>query len=512
MADPDILEVKERVAEDLLQLRGVHAVGTGGKVTGGKPTGETAIRVFVREKLPLEEVAPEDRVPAEIDGFKTDVEELPVFKILQAPGLPLGERREEDGRQYRPVRGGAKLTRAFVGQGTLGCLLTVKNDPKTVLALTNHHVLYPEACSEAPGNEQVGQPNGEACSSDCCYDIVGRVLDAQCDEQVDAALVKLDGGTKWLAEVEGVGRIKGPHDITVAESKSHTYQVKKRGFVTGLTGGTVTDINIFGTAYLEDEKTVHRTFRNGILITANPDSAKPGVPTGFGLSGDSGSVVLNAEDKVVGILFGASDAKPAEGGKPAKQGTGVAFPIKDLIEKFAGFAGARKLELEVATAATAGDVRTVPTAMAADAQPVRAGDELGWEVEEEIRTSPRGEVYADVFRRHREEAAGLVHGNRRVTLVWHRSGAAELFQWLVRAFRTPGEKVPAQIQGRPVRACIDEIAVALRRHGSPDLAADLDRLLPALPDVSGLTRAEIVELLKGTDSKPRAGDGVSVGA
>jgi hypothetical protein len=128
---------------------------------------------------------------------------------------------------------------------------------------------------------------------------------------------------------------------------------------------------------------------------------------------------------------------------------------------------------------------------------------LSWEdaerLEEELRASRRGAWYADLYRRHGEEAAALVHSHRRVTVVWHRSGAAELFQWLWRAFRSPDVRLPLEIQGRPVRACLEDLAAALERHGSELLTADVRRALPVLPDVAGLTHREIVERLKGSD-------------
>jgi hypothetical protein len=495
MAEPNYLEIKERVAADLLKLQGVHAVGVGAKVIGGEPTGEKAIKVFVEHKRPLAEVPAEERVPAEIEGVKTDVVEMPVPTLLQAvPGQLFGAHRVDE-HEYRPVRGGTQIARAAgSGVGTLGCTCIVKNDPNTVIALTNHHVIYGN-CSDKPNHEQVGQPNGETSSSDCCSDIIGTVLDAQCDSEVDITLVKLDGGTKWLAEVQEIGRVAATHDITEAEAGTHTFQVKKRGRTSGLTGGTVQAIGVEGTV-LKHDGTVHRTYTNGISILPNPDPASPGTPTDFSLPGDSGSAVLNEMDMVVGILFGGSPATATS------SGSGVAFPIKALIDKFAEKVEVgRRLELRVALAEHPGDVRTVPTAMVADEQSApRTGAEAERLIEGEIRTSPQGQRYSDLFRRHREEVGALVHTNRRVTLVWHRSGAAELFQWIVRVFRTPDAKVPAQIQGRPIGACLDDIAAALRRHGSASLGADLDRLLPDLPDVAGLTNREIIDLLKGPEA------------
>jgi hypothetical protein len=186
------------------------------------------------------------------------------------------------------------------------------------------------------------------------------------------------------------------------------------------------------------------------------------------------------------------------------QGTSTAFPIQAAIDKFAtGVPAARRVQLAVATATTAGNTQTVPTAMVADEQVEPAQVPLSWEeaerLEEELRASRQGAWYADLYRLHREEAAALVHSHRRVTVVWHRSGGAELFQWLWKAFTRHDVRVPDEIRGRSVRSCLEEIAAALERHGSAVLRADVRRVLPTLPDIAGLTDREIVERLKGLD-------------
>ena len=69
MSDPR--ELKERVAERLLALDGVHAVAVGGKTVDGRPTGELAIRIFTVKKRPLEEIPEGQRIPPEIEGVAT---------------------------------------------------------------------------------------------------------------------------------------------------------------------------------------------------------------------------------------------------------------------------------------------------------------------------------------------------------------------------------------------------------------------------------------------------------
>ena len=476
MDDRHCVEVKERLADRLLAIPGVHAVGVGDKLIGGERTGETSIRVYVARKRPLEEIPPEERVPPEIDGVKTDVVEEPIPTIDQTPGIPAGTERE-DSEEYRPVRGGTQLKlNGGSGAGTLGCLLTVTGDTR-VLALTNHHVVT-GACSDAASGE-VGQPDGASSSSESCDDIIGTVLDTQCDPDVDVALIRLKGGMRWLAEIEGIGVVGG-----IGPPAAKGDQVRKRGRTTSLTGGFVDDINRSGTINNHDD-TPYRSYVGAMRILPNPDPANPG-PTRWSGSGDSGAAVVNAAGQVVGLHFGGGSA------------IGLVIPIQAVIDKFAtGVPAARRIQLQVASATALGDVRVVP--MTADEQPARAAITPGEarRLEEEVRAaSPRGAWYADLYRRHGKEVAALVHRNRRVTVVWHRSGAAELAQWLVRAFSRHDVRVPEEIQGRPVGACIDDLAAALVRNGSSALIEDLKEALPTLPDVAGLSDREILERLK----------------
>jgi hypothetical protein len=476
MEDREYVEVKERAADRLLAIPGVHAVGVGDKLTGGERTDETSIRVYVTDKRPLEDIPPEERVPAEIEGVKTDVVEMPIPTIEQTPGIPAGIERE-DSDEYRPVRGGTQLSpNVGSGSGTLGCLLTVTGDTR-VIAMTNHHVVTGACTDTASG--KVGQADGTSSSSDSCDDIIGTVLDTQCDVDVDVALIRLNGGTRWLAQIEEIGVVGGQGPPAVKND-----QVRKRGRTTGLTGGFVDDPSIGGTVNNHDG-TPYRTYAGAMRILPNPDPAHPG-PTRWSGPGDSGSAVVNTAGQVVGLHFGGG------------AGGGLVIPIQTVIDKFAtGVPAARRIQLQVASATALDDVRVVP--MAADEQPAPAAITPGEarRLEEEVRSaSPRGAWYADLYRRHGAEVATLVHKNRRVTVVWHRSGAAELAQWLVRAFSIHDVRVPGEIQGRPVRACVDDLGAALVRSGSSALRADLGKALPTLPDVAGLTDREILDRLR----------------
>lgn len=69
-------------AENLERLRrfpNVVGTGVGFKEVRGEVTPRVALRVYVARKLPLEDMAPEDILPLEIDGIPVDVLVAPVY-------------------------------------------------------------------------------------------------------------------------------------------------------------------------------------------------------------------------------------------------------------------------------------------------------------------------------------------------------------------------------------------------------------------------------------------------
>jgi hypothetical protein len=83
-----IRAVKDSARARILAIPGVHGIAIGAKVVAGTPTAELAITVFLLKKQPISEVPHEYLVPPYIDGFKTDVIEMPVPYLSQIP--PVG--------------------------------------------------------------------------------------------------------------------------------------------------------------------------------------------------------------------------------------------------------------------------------------------------------------------------------------------------------------------------------------------------------------------------------------
>lgn len=86
---------KQAHAAFLLSLPNVVGVGVGLRMRRGKPTGEVALVVMVKKKVPDVELAPDQLIPSELDGVPVDVLEV---GDLKAGGETAGSPR-------RPTQG-----------------------------------------------------------------------------------------------------------------------------------------------------------------------------------------------------------------------------------------------------------------------------------------------------------------------------------------------------------------------------------------------------------------------
>ncbi len=72
-------EVQARYADDLMRKPHVVGVAVGYASQGGKATPEIGLVVMVDEKLPPDQLDPQDMIPSELDGVRVDVQETGVF-------------------------------------------------------------------------------------------------------------------------------------------------------------------------------------------------------------------------------------------------------------------------------------------------------------------------------------------------------------------------------------------------------------------------------------------------
>lgn len=298
----ELIDIKRANEKVLLNKPNVIGVDVGFKYVKGKRTDEIVIRTFVKKK---ENVNSKDEVPRTIDGVKTDVieEKEVVLQVLEVPvDVPVLE--VETGR-FEPLIGGTSIgpCRTFTNEagnqvvyvGTLGAI--VKKEENKFYALSNFHVMCVDS-SFARGDEmtQPGRPDGGSCSND----LIGK-LDSAClsdkfncqNRQVDAAISTIENRAV-SSEILNVGKVKGkalPALGTV---------VRKQGRTTELTFGTVTGLDrTVPISYGPSIGTV--TLTNQITIA--PDTTKN---PRFSDHGDSGSVIVDEQNRVIGLLFGGT--------------------------------------------------------------------------------------------------------------------------------------------------------------------------------------------------------------
>jgi hypothetical protein len=70
------VRVKQAHEQALMAKANVLGVGVGIRERAGARGEQVAVVVLVRRKVPVSQLAPQDRIPAEIDGVPVDVQEV----------------------------------------------------------------------------------------------------------------------------------------------------------------------------------------------------------------------------------------------------------------------------------------------------------------------------------------------------------------------------------------------------------------------------------------------------
>ncbi len=324
-----IRPIKKKAEADLLKRPGVQAVDIGPKIVGGKKTGELAIRVYVAEK---KDVPPKQRIPEEIDGVSTDVIQLKFKLNAFVPVVDIAPR--VDATRYGTIKGGMSVgpcRSVFLEPpdvpvagnynvvGTLGALV-IDNESGDRWALTNFHVAaVTDGWSVGDSMAQPGLPDGGACPADGIGDLRRAVIAGTTGAGgpgVDGAVIRLASRPTDCSILE-IGDVEGTAVATDGMA------VRKRGRTTELTFGSVESTTLTVTVPYGDG-IGGVTLEDQILIEVNEAQSAT-----FGISGDSGSAVVNEDNRIVGLYFaGNEEERDDDGNVVVAEGViGVANPI-----------------------------------------------------------------------------------------------------------------------------------------------------------------------------------------
>ncbi|MGP3690082.1 hypothetical protein ACTVZO_36210 [Streptomyces sp. IBSNAI002] len=503
--------VKDRALDRLFGLPGVVAVGVGGRERAGRATGERTIRVFVTRKRSPGEL-PQDRlVPAEFEGVGTDVVDLGARAPDPPPGpcgrrgptgSPPGSQSRLDERKWSRLIGGAMVSSAVdpKAPGTIGGFLEHTGDPGKVYLLSNQHVLGEAPPLDHPVRADTGTRVYHPLRQDFPLErlfssnVVGNYETGDRDTTVDVAVARLDPGVKWYADILDIGPVTGTYTLKPEEVDTHCFEVRKRGVATGYTGGTVQAVNA---AYDVDGI----RYSNLMIVKPHPN---PGLPTTvvnhFSDHGDSGALVVDRFNRAVGlVLAGFGPDEPAE-----MRGWGKVLPI-DVVLHY--FVHTKQMPVRLATATRARIQRVVgqppPTPPPAPGPapltaPPLTGSATAVLRADLGRTVP-GRRLLRLWQEHGEELAGLTGRHPELADLWRADaagpGLAGLVRDLIATVRHDARQMPSAVGPVPLGEYVDRIHHAYARLAGPELRSALARSRSALPDLAGLTYAQMVAAL-----------------
>jgi len=482
-----------RIAEArriLLKLPGVVGVGYGYKARAGRTTQELSLLVYVREKKAPADLPPDQLIPAEVLGLRTDVETVPESRPEACDSTD----------SYGDLQGGIHISnlKAYlaggaagrpVSLGTLGFFGTMDNSTSKdrIVLLTNNHVVTSDG---GVLNDTIYQPfirlvgggiqlqserlhpigsinnigfqahkayvyDGDPADSsppdgywlDCATAKISTCFSSWCGTNCGTGFTivvhGLQFGTPVSDVIEGIARVKPDH-----LPEGGDYKVVKVGGRTGRTVGKVKALNL--------PVMIGTDLRHNVIRIENVGPNCEG-GTRFSNTGDSGSVYVNTERKIIGLhVGGAVDGSQSDGCHihPVLKWLGITLLARGADAGASGAGTLVRAELD-------GSVTGESVARASYFR-------------EQILESERGQLYRTLVERHREEVVHLVNRSRPVTVAWHRLHGPEFLSHMLQASRQADYAVPRELAGLSRDAAFERFLATLERNGTPDLRAAID--------------------------------------
>jgi hypothetical protein len=312
----NIYQALQKNRKKILDMDNVVGVGVGYKEKGGKATAEESVVVFVKKKVKKGDLRSHQVIPDKIEEAKTDVIEIGEMRLLV------------NTQRYRPVRPGCSIGHYAISAGTLGAIVRDKRTGER-LFLSNNHVLANVTNGRdgrarqgdailQPGAYDGGKLDKDVVAYLYRYAPISKIM-AESDCPVAAAAVStvntvfkmvkpsysmklmktsnqnniVDAAVAKPAQVDindeilEIGEVRGVADPKLGD------RVKKNGRTTGYTEGTIKAVDVTMKVALGEDS--YAVFTEQVLsdIKSAP--------------GDSGSLILDSNNRAVGLLFAGSD-------------------------------------------------------------------------------------------------------------------------------------------------------------------------------------------------------------
>ncbi|MEM9546632.1 MAG: hypothetical protein AAGA77_11710 [Bacteroidota bacterium] len=307
----DVRMVKNSVEDELMAIPGVTGVDIGYKIVDNFTTNEHAIIVYIEN---IADVYVYEKIPPTIQGISTDIREGSFT-------YPTQTKRESSkfwnsdimDTSIAPICGGYSIGPCGANlYGTLGIIFTYQ-DIKYILS--NTHVLLerPPASPGSPICHPTVNFGGDIKNSK-----VGEYVGGFIGERnVDASVARIIDDRYSDAKPNYILELKETAGIAVAMVDM---EVEKFGRSTLHTKGKVVSTDYTSTVTYPNFGTF--IFKNQLRIASN-DPIRP-----FSIGGDSGSIIVNKQKQIVGMILGTTVIE-------GKLYT-IAHPIQDVINAFDG--------------------------------------------------------------------------------------------------------------------------------------------------------------------------------
>lgn len=262
-----------------LNKSNVQGIGFGYKKSMGICTFKQCILVFVSQKIPTNQIPPQDIIPKTYRGIETDVIETGYFASNSLKG------------KVRPVEGGYSI--GPDGRTTLGSVACLVTDGTNKFILSNNHVLADENIVEigTPILQPAMQDGGKNPRDVVAH--LSRYIPLKFKTSTtgpinfsDCAIAKLVNSDIATGKIHGIGFPKGFAFAKVG------LKVQKVGRTTGKTTGTIISLGA----------TVTVKYDRGMVLLANQI-----VTTDMTQGGDSGALLLDEKKAVLGLHASGSE-------------------------------------------------------------------------------------------------------------------------------------------------------------------------------------------------------------
>ena len=315
----DISALRQKSQKDMFKKANVIGVGVGFKETKGKKTEELALKVLVRQKTPISELSSKDLIPKEMDGVRTDVLAVGNINAFQ----------NHKARQ-RPAMPGISIGHYAITAGTFGAVVRDATTSERLILSNNHVLANSNNASKGDAIIQPGGADGGRSPQDRIADLERFVaikfkgggdgggdggsncpiaqffasllnvfasasgshtrvkpvkVEAGATNLVDAAVARPVNNEIVSDETMEIGVVSGYVEATIG------MKVKKSGRTTGYTEG---EVNSLDTTLEVGYGSQTAIFEHQILTG---DMSDPG---------DSGSLIVDENNRAVGLLFAGS--------------------------------------------------------------------------------------------------------------------------------------------------------------------------------------------------------------